>query len=296
MAAIAEGLAHTLSPLVAAAIGLTAGAALTGALHLDALADAADALTKRGEAALAIMRDHSIGAYGATALFLDLLVKAAALAALVAGAGAVGPAVAAGALARAVPLVVASALPPVREEGIGASVASRVSRTGVAAAVAVGDRALPPCRPGDGPGARGRRRRPRRGLDPLLPPLARRRHRRPPRRGDRGDRDDAARRRSRHPGGHDDPTRPCPPRARPACPAPRRRDRAPDSRRRPRRVGPRASAAARRPSRAASVRVALYSSPMVRALETARPLATLLGIEPEIVPISARSISGSSRG
>ena len=137
VAVIAEGAGHELPALVAAGLGLAVGAALTGALHLDALADAADALTKRGDAALAIMRDHSIGTYGATALFLDLLVKAGALATLVAGAGAVGPATAAGALARAVPLVVASALPSVREDGIGSSVARRVSRAGVAASVAV---------------------------------------------------------------------------------------------------------------------------------------------------------------
>jgi adenosylcobinamide-GDP ribazoletransferase len=137
VAGIAEGAGHALPALVAAGLGLTAGAALTGALHLDALADSADALTKRGEVALAIMREHTIGVYGATALFLDLLVKAGALATLVAGTGAVGPAVAAGALARAVPLVVASALPPLREQGLGTSVASRVSHIGVAAAVVV---------------------------------------------------------------------------------------------------------------------------------------------------------------
>jgi len=136
-AGVAEGLAHTLPAFVAAAIGLAAGAALTGAFHLDAIADTADALTKRGDAALAIMRDHSIGAYGATALVLDLLVKAGALAALVAGTGAVGPAVAAGALARAVPLVVASVLPPVRADGAGTSVASRITRAGVAAGAIV---------------------------------------------------------------------------------------------------------------------------------------------------------------
>src|SRR5580765_3656192 len=119
VAAVAEGAGRGVPALVAAGIGLAVGAAITGALHLDALADTADALTKRGDAALAIMRDHAIGAYGATALFLDLLVKAGALATLVAGTGAVGPAVAAGALARAVPLVVATTLPPMREEGMG---------------------------------------------------------------------------------------------------------------------------------------------------------------------------------
>jgi adenosylcobinamide-GDP ribazoletransferase len=137
-ALVAEGAGRGLPPLLAAALGLTVGAGLTGALHLDALADTADALTKRGEAALAIMRDHSIGAYGATALFLDLIVKASALAALVAGTGAVGPAAAAGALSRAVPLVVASVLPPVRAEGAGTAVAGAVTRTGVVVAVLVG--------------------------------------------------------------------------------------------------------------------------------------------------------------
>ena len=54
------------------------GRVLTGALHLDALADAADALTAPSrERALAIMRDHATGAYGTTALVLDLIVKTA---------------------------------------------------------------------------------------------------------------------------------------------------------------------------------------------------------------------------
>src|SRR5262249_37351514 len=114
---------------------LAFGAGLTGAMHLDALADTADALTARGERALAIMRDHAIGAYGATALTLDLVVKTAVLASLVGAHDAVGPAVGAGALWRAVSLVVAAALTAVRAEGGGASV--RVSRTGAAAAAAV---------------------------------------------------------------------------------------------------------------------------------------------------------------
>src|SRR5438105_10756168 len=76
-------LAEPLSPLLAAGLALAVGAVLTGALHLDALADTADALGARTrERALEIMRDHALGAYGAAALALDLLVKAAALAAL----------------------------------------------------------------------------------------------------------------------------------------------------------------------------------------------------------------------
>jgi cobalamin 5'-phosphate synthase/cobalamin synthase len=73
-----------LPPLVAAFLLLAVGALLTGALHLDGLADMADGFggghTK--EDVLRIMRDHLIGAYGAVALLLAVGVKASALAAL----------------------------------------------------------------------------------------------------------------------------------------------------------------------------------------------------------------------
>jgi adenosylcobinamide-GDP ribazoletransferase len=140
----AVGLVHVLPALVAAGIALTVGAALTGALHLDALADTADALTAQADRALAIMRDHAIGAYGATALVLDLIVKTAALAALASSSHALPYAVAAGALGRAAPVMLASALPSIRNEGSGAFLAGRVSlltaiATGlVAAAIALG--------------------------------------------------------------------------------------------------------------------------------------------------------------
>ena len=134
----AAGLVHVLPPLPAAAIALCVGAVLTGALHLDGLADTADALgaTTR-ERALEIMRDHATGAFGATAIALDLLVKASVLAALAAEGEAIGFAVAAGALARAVPPSLAASLPRARGEGAGAGFA--VSRTvaGAAAALAI---------------------------------------------------------------------------------------------------------------------------------------------------------------
>ena len=68
-------------------------ALLTGAIHLDALADSADGLGAADrERALEIMREPTIGSFGATALLLDLLAKTAALAAIVAGpAGACSP-------------------------------------------------------------------------------------------------------------------------------------------------------------------------------------------------------------
>jgi adenosylcobinamide-GDP ribazoletransferase len=112
---VARGLAGPLTPLLAAALGLAAGTALTGVLHLDALADTADAFgAATRERALEIMRDHSIGAYGATALALDLVAKTAALAALAARGDALRYAVCAAAAARTAPLLLSAALPYAR--------------------------------------------------------------------------------------------------------------------------------------------------------------------------------------
>jgi len=131
----AAGLVHVLPALAAAGIALALGAALTGALHLDALADTADALTASRERALEIMRGRTVGAYGASALVLDLLVKAAALGALATHRRAVPYAIAAGALGRAAPVALGALLPSVRGEGPGASFAGRVTRTGASVAV-----------------------------------------------------------------------------------------------------------------------------------------------------------------
>lgn len=115
----AIGMAELLPPLAAGAIAVAFELALTGALHVDGLADSADGLGGRDrERTLAIMRDHAIGAYGASALALDLLIKAAALGAL-AERGEILPVVAAFAVARAAPLPLAAALPYARSEGTG---------------------------------------------------------------------------------------------------------------------------------------------------------------------------------
>jgi adenosylcobinamide-GDP ribazoletransferase len=99
-----------LPPLAAAAIAVAVELALTGALHADGLADSADGLAGRTpEHALAIMRDHALGAYGACALVLDLLLKTVALAH-----APVPAVVAAFAVSRAAPLPLAAALPYAR--------------------------------------------------------------------------------------------------------------------------------------------------------------------------------------
>jgi len=138
---IAQGLADSLTAPVAALLGLAAGAALTGVLHLDGLADTADAFgaTTR-ERALEIMRDHAIGAYGAVALVLALLAKVAALAALAADGHALRFAVCAAAAGRVVPVALSAALPYAREgAGIGRVLGGGTwIRVAVAAAIAAG--------------------------------------------------------------------------------------------------------------------------------------------------------------
>ncbi|MBI5482897.1 MAG: adenosylcobinamide-GDP ribazoletransferase [Deltaproteobacteria bacterium] len=66
------------------ALLIAALAAVTGALHLDGLADVCDGLAARGgrERFLAVMKDSQVGAVGAVGLMLGLLLKWQALAAV----------------------------------------------------------------------------------------------------------------------------------------------------------------------------------------------------------------------
>lgn len=100
----AIGLSQILPPLIAGLLAVALELALSGAIHADGLADSADGLGGRDrEQSLEIMRDHTLGSYGASALALDLALKAAALGHL-GEAGALGAVVAALALSRAAPL------------------------------------------------------------------------------------------------------------------------------------------------------------------------------------------------
>ena len=79
---------HALSPLfpatVVAVLIVMIEALLTGALHIDGLADMADGFGggHTREDVLRIMRDHAIGTYGAIALILLVLLKVISIAAL----------------------------------------------------------------------------------------------------------------------------------------------------------------------------------------------------------------------
>ncbi len=73
-----------LAPLPAAALAVAADAALTGALHLDGLADAADGLLAHvpARSRLEIMAEPGVGTFGNVALGLSLIARTSALASM----------------------------------------------------------------------------------------------------------------------------------------------------------------------------------------------------------------------
>ena len=132
-----SGVLHGVSPLLSAAVLLVCWVGLTGALHLDGLADTADAwiggIGDR-ERTLAIMKDPRCGPAAVVALVLVLLLKFAALASL--------PATPVTALLLA-PLLARMALtglflwlPYVRPGGLGAGLEESPRRNSLAALLA----------------------------------------------------------------------------------------------------------------------------------------------------------------
>lgn len=116
------GLALGLPPLAAAAGALAVSLTLTGAFHEDGLADCADGFGGGMTPArrMEIMLDSRVGAFGAAALVLALLAKAAFMAEM-SGPLAVAALAAAGALSRAaVPLILLLG-PQARAGGMAAS-------------------------------------------------------------------------------------------------------------------------------------------------------------------------------
>jgi adenosylcobinamide-GDP ribazoletransferase len=141
---LADVTAGWLPPLAAGALAVGAAAVLTGALHLDALADTADALGGRSrEHALEIMRDHAIGAFGATALIVVCILDAALLGTLAQTDDAALVGLAAGAAGRATMLPLAFTLPYARPgEGqgrlvVGIGAVTLVLGLGIALALAL---------------------------------------------------------------------------------------------------------------------------------------------------------------
>ena len=103
--------------LLAAALAIAADAGITGMLHLDGLADAADGLLSHAAPArrLEIMRTPGVGAYGIVATVIVLIISVAALDARSPD---IGLLVALWCASRTVAAVTPALVPYVRDEGI----------------------------------------------------------------------------------------------------------------------------------------------------------------------------------
>jgi adenosylcobinamide-GDP ribazoletransferase len=124
-----------------ALLAMLAGLLLTGAIHEDGLADAADGLLggPDRESKLAIMRDSRHGTYGILAIVMSIGLRAAALAQIGEAVHAGLALVAAHAASRAMLPSVMRALPPARGDGLGAAAGRpRVAAAIAAAVIAVG--------------------------------------------------------------------------------------------------------------------------------------------------------------
>ena len=128
-------LVEVLPDLAAAALAVTLGIVVTGALHEDGLADTVDAFGAGGgpEETLRILKDPTHGTYGVIALILSIVFRFLALAALpVTTALLALPAVHALSRGGAVGLI--GLMPPATGDGLGAA----HSRSGSSSAVVVG--------------------------------------------------------------------------------------------------------------------------------------------------------------
>ncbi len=128
-----------LPPLACAGLALAATMAVTGCLHEDGLGDTLDGFGggRSRERKLEIMRDSRIGTYGACALIMSLLLRAAALAGLATPGAAAIALVAAHAGARAMMPVFMRVVAPARTDGLAAD-AGRPSFERAAGAALIG--------------------------------------------------------------------------------------------------------------------------------------------------------------
>lgn len=142
-AALALALASLagLPPAVAATLAAAVAVALSGALHLDGLADVADGFGggRTRDAKLAVMRDSRNGTYGTAAIALALIARVALVSALAERLGPGGAAaglMAAAALARPLAFLPTRMLAPARADGLGH--AARPKSASVAFGTALG--------------------------------------------------------------------------------------------------------------------------------------------------------------
>jgi adenosylcobinamide-GDP ribazoletransferase len=130
-------LAHVFAQVIRSVLIVVSLTIVTGAVHLDGLADTADALGAGGnrDRALEILHDSRVGTFGASAIFFDLTLKILALSTL-AGHRRYAALLIAPMLARWAMLLVARGLPYLRTNGSGSTLLSGKS-SGARTAVVV---------------------------------------------------------------------------------------------------------------------------------------------------------------
>ncbi|MFG1812626.1 adenosylcobinamide-GDP ribazoletransferase [Kribbella sp. NPDC049174] len=117
------------APLLAAVLGVLVLVVLSGALHLDGLADFSDALGSRRdrETMLRIMKQSDIGPFGVVAITIVLLLDVAALTACIqSGFGWQAILIATTASRLTLPWTCRTTVPSARPDGLGATVAATV--------------------------------------------------------------------------------------------------------------------------------------------------------------------------
>ena len=119
-----------LSPFLAASLAVFLGTLITGALHEDGLADCADGLgaTHNKKRALEIMRDSTVGTYGAVALIFSFAFRISALASLSIVNGLIAILIA-HAVARATMSIAIHSAKYIRPSGLGDAVSDGADKT-----------------------------------------------------------------------------------------------------------------------------------------------------------------------
>jgi adenosylcobinamide-GDP ribazoletransferase len=128
-----------LPPMLAAALALAATLVVTGCLHEDGLADAADGFGggRHREHKLEIMRDSLLGTYGVCALVMSLILRWTAISAIASPFLVASALVAAHVSGRAALPAFMHFVPPARPDGLSAQ-AGQPTRRSVAIAVLLG--------------------------------------------------------------------------------------------------------------------------------------------------------------
>jgi adenosylcobinamide-GDP ribazoletransferase len=136
--AVTYALAHRMGLPIepAAMLALAATILLTGAIHEDGLADAADGMGggRTREQKLDIMRDSRIGAYGACALIISIFLRWSALATIAEPSGVAMALLIAHGTARAVLPMFMRFVPPARSDGLSAGAGQPPSQSAIIAA------------------------------------------------------------------------------------------------------------------------------------------------------------------